>query len=208
MSDDGLRAVIDHVLTDFVSLGAMKGSLFFTIGNSLESHLRGEWLVSLPTNPENEQREEPEMDDLTYICVEKTETRMTTTFEFKRTAWGISTRVEGKDEDDLDGWEWDAAHWSAEGAEPMEVDGELVIEADDDEYEVGRHYAFTPNGPLNDPADDDETSGPVGRDNDPWGTGGGFPPGAPGNRGDLMQPLIESLERPNETSETPTKENE
>lgn len=81
-------------------------------------------------------------EDLTYVCSEKHETRMETGFTFRRTQWFIGSG-EGEDV------KFETVHWSTEGAEPDDDNGyDIVITADSDEYEVGRHYAFIVNGPL------------------------------------------------------------
>lgn len=90
------------------------------------------------------------MDDLTYYCVEKREETSRTTFTFHRTAWVVlSGDATDPDVEDV--------HWSKPGAQPFPDHEEQIkiIALDEDEYEVGRHYAFTPHGPLSTPDEDD-----------------------------------------------------
>lgn len=78
------------------------------------------------------------MNDLTFICTQRIDTRMVTTYTFRQTTWYTSSGAG----DDLT---TEDVHWSTPGAEPFEDDGAtFTLAADEDEYEVGGHYAFAP----------------------------------------------------------------
>lgn len=81
------------------------------------------------------------MEDLTCICTERHDTRRETMFKFKQTTWFVQVG----EPDEAGNVDTEDAHWSTPGAEPLEDDATFSITADADEYEVGRHYSFTPN---------------------------------------------------------------
>lgn len=88
---------------------------------------------------------------LTFQCTQRVETSDYIEYTLSRTLWSIS---DGSDEDGDEKFE--TVDWDTEGAQPFVADGTVTFREWDDEYEVGRHYAFTSDGPIELREDADE----------------------------------------------------